>query len=122
MRQFTVVTLLAVLFAAPSAHAGELTAAGAERPAAIRASIARVRFDTPPANNQPSVFHLPRHNGPAQKITAGFAMGVLGGFAGLIAGAAVEQHCACDPNWRGVGIGVPIGGIIGAVVGVKMVP
>ena len=51
------------------------------------------------------------------------AVGTLGGFGGLLAGAAIgaqfTKNCGCDdPGLQGTIIGAPIGATAGAIAGV----
>jgi hypothetical protein len=62
-----------------------------------------------------------RHNGTAQKITAGVALGFLGLMAGAVIGSSAHYGCACDgPSLKGGVIGGSIGAAAGAIMGVRL--
>jgi hypothetical protein len=110
------VVLLAHLLVGASAFAEETST---PPPPSIRASIARLRIE--PHDRYPfqAMQRPSRRNGTAQKVTAGFAMGVLGLIGGAYLGSRLEGNCRCDdPGLSGAMVGAPIGAILGAIAGV----
>ena len=72
----------------------------------------------------PQPRRAPRRSGAyrdAQRVMAAVALGIVGTFAGAIAGGVLDRNCRCDGPPPGMFIGAPIGGGVGAAVGFLMV-
>jgi len=112
---------LSIAWFATAARAEEPQTLAALPSTPIRASIQQVRFGAP---YRPLPVPQPgqmRHNGTAQKITAGFALGFLGLMAGAVIGGSAHYGCTCDdPSLTGGVIGGSIGAAAGAIMGVRL--
>jgi hypothetical protein len=121
MKHIIALALTAVLFATTAGYASPAPTGEAPPPPGIRASIERVRFD--------GAAYLPRlaRQSPKQlrvlqKVTAAIALGTVGVLAGGVVGAAVEPPCRCDdPGLKGAMIGMPVGAVLGAITGYRLV-
>ena len=122
MARSALAAVLSLLLFASTAHADSEAPEAAAPTPGIRASIERARFDVPIDYRR----HLPLPSrGPVMRRSLGLkiAAGTLGGFGGLLAGAAIgaqfTKNCGCDdPGLQGAIIGAPIGAIAGAIAGV----
>ena len=120
LRTIVVATLTLTLFANIARAEEPPIVAGHTPSAPIQASIAQVRFETAAHSLPAASLRSTRRNGPAQKVTAGFAMGLLGLLGGTAIGASLDRHCGCDdPGLRGGLIGASIGAA-GAIAGVVL--
>lgn len=129
--------LLPILFAgaltgsgsgAPSSSA-EFTAASTPRMTLIEAATAAARRESLAIDRKPSPRALAargggvrrhRHSVPT-RITAIFAGAVLGSFAGLAAGAAVDAATNNGECMTGMKYGMPIGAAVGGFLSARLV-
>ena len=125
MARSALAAALTLLLFAPTARAADpVPVTGPPATPGLRASIEKARLDVPIDYRR----HLPPHaRGPALRRNIGLkiAAGALGGFGGMLGGAAIgaqfTKNCACDdPGLEGAIIGAPIGAIIGSITGVLL--
>ena len=118
MRRLTAIVLISCFLVAPAAFAEPPT-----RPIpGIRASIAHVTFNGTADERSVAVRRSMRTptSGPtpAQKASAAIALGFLGMLGGTWLGVKLEGDCACDdPGLKGAMIGMPVGAVLGGVLG-----
>jgi hypothetical protein len=123
MRHLTAAVLIALSVSTTIAFADEpVVRPQTKVPATpIADSIARVRIDADDTYPFGAKQQSAKKNSTASKITAGFAMGLLGFIGGAYVGAKLQPDCRCDdPGLTGALIGAPIGGIAGAIAGVLL--
>lgn len=120
MRRLTVYALISCFLVATAASAEPPAPAGSTP--GIRASMARVKFsgdrDRSTASSHAARTHT---NSPAQRATAAVAIGFLGMLAGAWVGANLQPDCKCDdPGLTGAMIGMPVGAVLGGIVGWRL--
>jgi hypothetical protein len=117
---------------APSAETAVIQAA--RRGALLSSAAESVRFVPSLAAQRATARHLlvirgsrsqpplsMRHVPGPSKAMAVFALAVAGCWAGAHVGAALEGDGGDSPGLRGALIGMPVGGVLGAVLGWKLV-